>query len=83
MASPDNDPTNLKGVYSGYGDVTGVAIPSNRTNVDRSYTSVSTDMPGQHIHNTIGDPAGGEEVDAFRTIRDNDVYVDITPEEEA
>jgi hypothetical protein len=85
MVSPDNDPVNLRLFHP---DGTGVSSPLGNEAVPRAYNTVGTDKQGQFIHNTIGDPAGDPDGDpvvpAIREdVREHDVYVDITPAEEA
>lgn len=83
MPAPDNDPSNLNLFHP---DPTGVSSPLNNEAVSRAYNTVGTDKQGQFIHNTVGDPAGDPDGDpvvpAIReTVQENDVYIDITPDE--
>ncbi len=63
----------MPGIYSGYDDPTGKAVPSNEK-MHRGYQPLTTSVAGQHLYNTVGDPTEfRDEVDT------DDLWIDTTP----
>lgn len=86
MPAPDNDPTVTRYQYSGFSDPTGAPSPVGNERMHRGYTPLTTDVPGQHVHNTVGDPAGDPLADPVvpaqkDVIEGNDLWIDTTPAE--
>lgn len=74
---------------SAYDDPTGKPVSSNYK-MHRGYSSLTSDVPGQHMHNTTFDPSNDDSEagtvapeDLRDTVEQNDVWIDTTPEEES
>lgn len=72
MPAPDNDPANI---HNHYDDPTGVPSPLSNEAMHRGYSPLTTDTPGQHVHNTAGTP----ETAGKTIVEDDDLYIDTTP----